>query len=209
MTKRTLVNFLLDRTGSMGVIKKQTISGFNEYLNALKKEAKDNKTKISMSLTQFDSVAVDVEYVDKDIKKVDELNEDTYQPRAMTPMYDAIGITIRETEKRMKKKRSKPKVLFVIMTDGEENASKEYDQNSIKKLLKEKEKGDWTFIYLGANQDAWANARKFGMSKGNTMSFDSKDAGDTLCSLGASVVAFTSGSNTKTRNFFKDHGDND
>ena len=78
---------------------------------------------------------------------------DTYIPRAMTPLYDSIGKTIRAIEEKAKGS----KVLFVTLTDGNENASREWTSASIKTLIKHKEDADkWTFAYIGVGQEAWA-----------------------------------------------------
>lgn len=147
----TFVVLLLDRTGSMESVKQETIGGFNGYLDELlkKPESKD----IRMTFTQFDSIAVETISDCVALKDVPRLTGETYKPRASTPLYDAIGKTIRATEPQASGK----KVLFVTLTDGEENASSEWNQDSIKTLIKEKEDKDkWTFSYIGVGPEAWA-----------------------------------------------------
>lgn len=148
---KTLVAFLLDRTGSMESVKKETIGGFNGYLDELnkKKEGKD----IIFHFTQFDTISIDVLADSVPLKNVKKLTEETYQPRGGTPLYDAIGKTIRAIEE----KANGHKVLFVTLTDGEENSSSEWTQATIKDLIKEKEsKHHWTFSYIGVSPEAWA-----------------------------------------------------
>lgn len=158
----TRVNFILDETGSMCSCARETISGFNEYIQTLKKDAKD----ILFSLTKFNSSRVEVTHKDIPLAEVAVLTDQNYRPDNLTPLYDAIGKTIAEL------KDIEGKVLVVVMTDGEENASKEYSRDKIFALIKEKEKVGWTFLYLGANQDSWANAQQFGFSKGNVTNFN-------------------------------------
>lgn len=154
-TEKTLVAFLLDRTGSMASVKQETIGGFNGYLDELlkKRESKD----ITFHFTQFDTLSVDVVHDCVPLNKVDRLTAKTYEPRASTPLYDAIGTTIRNIET----KANAHKVLFVVLTDGEENSSSEWNEKTIKALIKEKEDKDkWTFSYIGVGPEAWAaNAR--------------------------------------------------
>lgn len=182
---KIIVNFVLDETGSMSVCLNTTISGFNEYIASLK----SRKEKISFTLTKFNADAVNVVYVDKPIEDVPDLNAETYKPNHLTPLYDAIGRSINEVETKIKDKKDLS-VLFVILTDGEENASREYTQEAIFNLIKEKEAKGWAFAYLGANQDAWAVGSKMGFSKGNTMSFDTKDMRKTMAKVGGASACF-------------------
>ena len=112
------VSYILDETGSMMGFKTQTISGFNEYIKTLKA---DKLVKYKMTLTRFNSNSISIDYLDKPIADVPELTSDTYRPRDLTPLYDAIGKTITDIES---KKAVGKDILFVIMTDGQENASK-------------------------------------------------------------------------------------
>ncbi len=147
----TLVAFLLDRTGSMSSVKQETIGGFNGYLDELikKPESKD----IRFHFTQFDTVGIDVVHDCVPLNRVARLNDNTYIPRAGTPLYDAIGKTIRQIEG----KSNGDKVLFVVLTDGQENSSSEWTIEGVRKLIKEKEDKDtWTFAYVGVGPDAWA-----------------------------------------------------
>ena len=113
--KSTLVCFLLDETGSMMPYKHETIEGFNTYVDELRSE---KKTK--MMLTKFNTQSMDVgEAVS--IGEVERLDSSSYNPNHWTPLYDAIGKTIAKVDEQIDPKN----VLFVIMSDGEENSSKE------------------------------------------------------------------------------------
>lgn len=195
-TQETLVNFILDKSGSMGSVKNSTISGFNEYLNTLKKDG----NKYSFSLTLFDTVVSKV-VENETISKVKELTEVSYYPSGCTSLYDAVCSTISGV-----KEKKGQKVITIIMTDGQENSSREYNQSQMRALIQEREKkGNWTFVYLGANQDSYAVAQDFGISKMNTTNFVQSDKGmmrsmNTLatntgnfaCSATASTSAFFS-----------------
>jgi uncharacterized protein YegL len=150
-TEKTLVAFLLDRSGSMTNVITETISGFNSYLDTLtgKPEAKD----ITVHFSQFDSESLDVIEDCVPLAKVAKLNAETFKPRSWTPLYDSIGKTIRAIEDQAKGF----KVFFVTLTDGQENQSKEWNDKTIKDLIRSKEEKDkWTFSYIGIGPEAWA-----------------------------------------------------
>lgn len=161
--KETLVSFILDETGSMGSIEEATISGFNEYLQTLRK----SKDKISMTLTKFNSEKTEIVFNGKPIKDVPELSHDTYHPNHNTPLFDAIGKTINALSKTAKDKN----VLITILTDGQENASTEFNWQKIQQLIKEKQEKGWTFTFLGANQDSWHTGQMLGIPTGNSINF--------------------------------------
>lgn len=193
---KTKIVFLLDESGSMNSIKDQTVSGFNEYVDTVKKE-----TEVTMTLTKFNSAGVKVEYVNKPIKDVPHLTDSTFKPDALTPLYDALGKTISQLDEDLEKEKEEYRVLFIVMTDGEENQSREYDKDKIVKLITKKE-DDWTFVYLGADQDAWLEASKFGISSaGSTMSYSSKETGETFAKLGRATGRFMSTSKKSTKDF--------
>lgn len=181
MTKKknqvtTIVNFILDKSGSMNAIKPATISGFNEYINGLKNQ----DGNFLFSLTLFDSMDIETRYVNKPINEIEPLTDKTYQPNAGTPLYDAVISTVEKVSAEVEKMKDEPAVLVVIMTDGEENSSTKHDEKCLKDLIHRLEhKGNFTFVYMGANQDAWANAAKFGIDAGNTYSWMSTSDGAT------------------------------
>ena len=166
--KKILVNVILDRSGSMGAIRESTRTGYNDYLRELRQ---DKTTEYSITLTQFDAPGIAPEltvlYLDKPLAEVEDLKEDEYVPRGSTPLYDAIGETLRRVEG---KENGRP-VLDVVITDGQENFSKEFSKESIKALIKEKESKGHTFVFLGANIDSYAVAGAMGASAGNTSNY--------------------------------------
>ena len=186
------VIFLLDESGSMQSCKQQTITGFNEYLQTLKKENK----KVRVSLTKFHDSSVDIVYSNIPVSDAQLLREDTYLPNGMTPLYDAIGkTTANET--------AKGKTLFVILTDGQENASVEFkDINTIKAMMKQQEARGWTFVYLGADQNAWSYAQHLGLNHGNVLSYNSNDTEGAYHTLTACSLNFMAGSSNTTDNFW-------
>lgn len=155
-----IISFVLDETGSMDSIRDATIEGFNSYIKQVRKDTEGN---ITVTLTKFNSNKVEVVYSDVPIDEVPKLNRENYNPAAVTPLYDAVGATIKKVEESIKTRTRKPAVIFVVMTDGMENDSKEYKQEDIFKMIEEKKKESWTFAFLGANQDSWATSAGLGM----------------------------------------------
>ena len=169
----TLVNFILDKSGSMGSIQDSVISGFNEYINSLR----NKKGTFKFSLTMFDTESIETPYVDVDIDSVKNLSRDTYVPNAGTPLYDAVVDTIEAIYEKVQNKKNYA-IVTVIMTDGEENSSRKHDQKCMKDLIHKLEsEGNWTFTFMGANIDAYEAAHQFGISMGNTVTWQSTLAG--------------------------------
>lgn len=182
----TLVAFLLDETGSMSVCKQATISGFNEYIQTLK----GSKHDISFTLTKFNSSKKEAIYDCVDIKKVKELNDSSYTPENNTPLYDAIGATIKSIESNPKSKKTK--TLVVIQTDGEENDSHEFTREKICDLIKQKEKQGWTFVFLGANVDAYKVGASIGVKTSNTANYSVAKTGKVFNSMAVATMNYAS-----------------
>jgi hypothetical protein len=119
-----------------------------------------------------------------------------FQPRASTPLYDAIGYTVAEVEKRS---AGFDRVALVILTDGFENTSTHFKRADVLKLLREKQERDgWLVIYLGANQDAWVVGEQFGTVADNSLSVESGQFGFALDSVGRATRSYTESSNRQT-----------
>jgi len=164
--QRVLVNVILDKSGSMASKLNDVIEGFNAYLDGL---AKEDKVDYLFSLTLFDTM---VAYRDVAIPlhSVRKLNNELYVPGGNTALNDAIGITVRKVEGD---RPQVDKVITVIMTDGEENSSREWTHDAVKALIDQKEKeGIWTFVFLGAAPNAWVQGRSLGIPLGNVAQYD-------------------------------------
>lgn len=186
----TVVNFILDKSGSMESMKDAVISGFNEYVGNLHKQK-----NLLFSFTLFDSNEIEKRYVAEPIKTVATLTRDTFVPGSATPLYDAICETIKEASEKLDKDYEKYASLVVIMTDGMENSSSKYTMQDFVKLKNELEKkGNWTFVFMGANQDAWATAQKYGFSVGNTLNWTASSDGakSAMRSLSENTVMYAS-----------------
>jgi|GEM_PF-1496842 len=189
---------LLDESGSMYSNKPDTINAINTYLKKLKT---DKQINYHLTLTKFGSNNVETPIRNKPIKLVSFTDED-YHPMGGTPLYDAIGRTIGQLT-------NKKNVLFAIITDGCENMSQEYNLDSIKGLMRDKEKHGWTFIYLGADQDAWSRAKAFDMPKGNVIGYASANVNRTMGHLAMSTKQYSHAEKIGTirgtqANFFSD-----
>jgi len=197
---RTVVAVVLDKSSSMESVARETRSGFNEYITTLEN---DKNADYSVHVTLFDT---EVQKVHSDVRPqdVEELDDVNYRPGGMTALYDACMMTISKTQQFLKEGE---KVLFVIMTDGEENASKESTRDDFNKKVKELEKaGNWSFVFLGANQDAWATAQHLGFSHGNVATYTASSAGvrSAFATVANNTTAFAMNASTTTDSFFSD-----
>lgn len=177
---------VLDRSGSMGSVRESTIDAFNEYLNGL---AVDANLSARISLTIFDSESIDLIRDNLKAKDAPKLTATEYVPRGGTPLYDAIGKTVAAIDAQ--ERRDGENVALVVLTDGMENQSREHTKESIKALLGDRQKNkNWLVIYLGANQDAFAEGAKFGTAALNTMSYTTANMGATMKSAHAATSRY-------------------
>lgn len=176
MKDKTDITIILDRSGSMESVKSDTIGGFNSFLNTQQKTAGE----ASLSLVQFDD-QYDVVYLDKAIHLADKLTEETFEPRGMTALYDAIGRTINSVGQRLANLREEErpnKVLFVILTDGFENSSKEFSASKIGEMINhQRNVYKWEFMFIGANQDAILSAQEIGIPAAAALTYAANTVG--------------------------------
>lgn len=139
--RKTLVSFLLDRSGSMSQILEETLSGFNSYLDRLQSEAGD---LVEFTLVQFDSEATDTVYAGAKLKDVARLTPQNFHPRGFTPLCDAAVELIKTTKALVEAREAEsPRVVFVILTDGMENASHKYTPTDLSERIQKKIKAGW------------------------------------------------------------------
>lgn len=155
--------FILDRSGSMSGLESDTIGGFNSMLEKQRKEAGE----CNITTVLFDN-AYELLHDRIDIRAVSPMTDKEYYVRGSTALLDAIGLTINKlvsVQKNTAEDYRAEKVLFVIITDGYENASREFTSEKVKAMIeREKNQYGWEFIFLGANIDAVETARHFGIS---------------------------------------------
>lgn len=177
---------LLDRSGSMNSIKEDTEGGFAAFLT----EQKKSPGRCDVTLAQFDDSYEEV-YVGKPLASVPPL---VLTPRGTTALLDAIGRLVTTTGERlaaMPEEDRPASVLVVIMTDGLENASKEYSRGAVQKLIKEQtDTYGWTFVYLGANQDAIAVGEGLGVSRDMSMTYAGPQAAAAMQATGANISGY-------------------
>jgi hypothetical protein len=145
---------ILDKSGSMESIRMAAIDGYNETLGSIKAaQLKHLDTQEHfISLAVFCGCGIDMVYDCTPIKEADKLTMAKYDPCCMTPLYDAIGKSIKQLSKKTDKVEDAA-VLVTIITDGEENASVEWSGLAIKKLIDERKEEGWLFSYIGADHD--------------------------------------------------------
>jgi len=171
------ISVILDRTGSMEPIRDDTIGGFNSFLADQKKQP----GTATLTLVQFDSAdPYEVIHDFKLLSAVPRLTRATYVPRSMTPLLDAIGRGINDLEQNlsvMPEEEKPAHVVMLVVTDGQENASHEFTQKQITKMINKKQEDGWKFVFLSADLDAIDDALAQGVKASSAMSYDKNRAG--------------------------------
>ncbi len=179
--------FILDRSGSMAGLEDDTVGGFNAMVEKQKKEA--GEALLSAVLFSNDSTVL---YDRLDIRKVEPMTDAQYRVGGCTALLDAIGGAVRHianVHKYAREEDRPAKTVFVITTDGLENASRFYGYDEVRRMVKhEQEKHGWEFLFFGANMDAIAAARSFGIREDRAVRYKNDGAG---AKLNYSVVGET------------------
>lgn len=168
----THIIFVVDRSGSMSGIANDMIGGYNTFIE----EQKKTPGECFVSFYQFDDI---YEMVMERVKLSDvpPLTKDTYRPRNSTALYDALGKTINEYGVYLNglKEEDKPeRILFVTITDGLNNASREFNLTQVREMIKvQTETYSWDFVFLGSNIDAWEAGDSLGVARSATLQFAS------------------------------------
>lgn len=175
----TEIVFILDRSGSMAGLEKDTIGGFNAMLEKQKREP----GKALVSTVLFDNTS-DVIHDRLPLHRVPRLTDREYYVRGCTALLDAVGGAIRHisTIHKYAREEDRPeKTIFVITTDGMENASRRYDYEAVKQMIqRQKEQYGWEFLFLGANIDAAREAARFGIGEDRAANFHCDSKGTAL-----------------------------
>jgi uncharacterized protein YegL len=180
MTDKNLTEIvaILDRSGSMESLKSETIKGFNAFIS----EQKKNPGKALLTLVQFDD-QYQIDYEGVDVNDAHPLDENSYCPRGWTALFDAVGKTVKTVGERLAKtdEDKRPgQVIFVIVTDGVENASKEFVGDKIREMVKHQEENyQWTFVFLGGGDLSaqTQQGRHLGISASNTYGYSANAVG--------------------------------
>lgn len=179
MGKFTELVFILDRSGSMSGLEADTIGGFNSLIQKQKKE----EGKAVVSTVLFDDTC-EVLHDRVELEQMKPLTDEDYYVRGCTALLDAVGGAIHHIGNVHKYARAEDrpeKTLFVITTDGMENASRMYNYEKVKKMIeRQKEKYGWEFLFLGANMDAVSVAGRFGIAPERAVRYHSDERGTEL-----------------------------
>ncbi len=167
---------VIDNSGSMGMVRSDAIGGFNSFIEAQRKVEGEAVVSIYLFNDTLTQVADSV-----DVQDVTLLSTDNYITNGLTAMNDALGYTIDKVGQRitgMKRKDRPSKVIFCILTDGQENCSKEFTTTHIKNMVTHRRKNfDWEFVFLAANQDAFVTGEKYAFAASGTFNFEANSKG--------------------------------
>ena len=165
---------ILDESGSMDSIKSLIINGFSELVQSVKSiEGQFPEQEHLISMVSFNSLNNNIMHFVDPVNKLEAINDISYCPSSMTPLYDAMGFSILKLKQYLEGK-SNYNVLVTILTDGEENSSKEFSGAAIKNLVEELKTQNWTFTYIGADHDVEKMAASLSIK--NTMTFEKNSA---------------------------------
>ena len=171
--------FILDRSGSMSGLESDTIGGYNSMLEKQKNEEGEAIVTTVLFDNQYELLHDRI-----DLKGISEITDREYFVRGSTALLDAIGKTINKignAQKYTKEDQRAERVIFVITTDGMENASREYSDSKIKAMIEhQKHKYGWEFIFLGANIDAIETASRFGIAEDRAVNYNADSVGTVL-----------------------------
>jgi Mg-chelatase subunit ChlD len=192
----TQITIILDRSGSMSVVRDATVAGFNEFVNG----QKNVPGEAHVSLIQFDTEnAYELLFDRKPLAQVPQLTVEMYVPRGGTPLHDAVGRGIDDLGAKLAAtpEADRPgKVVFVIMTDGLENSSREYTAPRIAEMIQhQRERYKWEFVFLGANQDAILTGERLNIPMASSVTFAATPAGvrNLTRATSARIAAYRSG----------------
>jgi hypothetical protein len=180
------VEIILDRSGSMASLVTDTVGGINEFV-------KEQPKGTTFTLTQFDygtKVELDRTYTSAR-KKEAKITASQYQPRGLTPLLDAVGTTIERVlaEPFTKKDR----VTILVITDGYENASRDFTREKVKELVGQAKEKGFQVVFMGADIDAYGEAGSIGIGSDQTMSFAGASTGAAYSSMARSVNIYNTG----------------
>ena len=181
MNTTTHVYLLLDRSGSMASIQHEVIAGVNAFLT----EQRGAGPNAKVTIVQFDSQNDQEVVVDHArIANVRPLTHHSFQPRGGTPLLDATGLLIRRADRRADRRMVQAKapedIVFVTVTDGQENQSSRFSRQDIKKLVTAREADGWTFVFLSSDLDAYADAEHLGYTTRGMQVFSTDGRGAEL-----------------------------
>jgi len=175
---QTYYLLIVDASSSMNPLTNSTISGVNEQIDSIKQLEKEHPNQsYFMSFIHFNNV-VTVEYTNRPASSLQHISEKNYKCNGMTALLDAIGVGVRNLNESISEKveSGQASAVVVIITDGEENTSMEFDGKKIKSMIEELQAtGKWTFTFVGANIDSISTAKNYGISTHNVVQFSADE----------------------------------
>jgi hypothetical protein len=199
---KVLVNFVQDRSGSMSGCWEETLSGFKKFVEDLRKKGAMDGVEYQFSLTTFDTL-IETPIIAKPIAEVETGELAKHGPRGATALYDAVGATIENTSAD---DRGAEKIICVIVTDGHENSSREWNRESLHKTVDAKlNLGNWTFVYLGTQPETWADAGAIGVGAGSVATYQSAMARAAYCVASDALHSLACSELAGSRNLIKDY----
>lgn len=196
---KVLVQFVQDRSGSMATVWTETVSGFKTFVEELRLGAAKESIDYFLTLTTFDTL-IESPLHEKALSEVTGNEFSELQPRGSTALYDAVGKTIEAT-----KQDGYDKILTVIVTDGQENSSREWSKDALQKIIEAKiSLGNWTFTYLGTQPETWDEASSLGVGAGASATYNAANAGQTYRIMASRTTSMASSSLSGTRSFLSD-----
>ena len=172
------ISIVLDRSGSMKRIAGDIVGGFNQFL----RKQRETEGEAKVTLVQFDSEDPFEILIDGiPLREVTDLDTAAYQPRSLTPLYDAVGRMILRIDGQVTSRRklglSEEDQVVLIVTDGLENASSDYTRSQVFSMVSERREQGWVFVFLGADQDVYAEGDKVGVASANRVSWEKTKSG--------------------------------
>jgi uncharacterized protein YegL len=195
------VLFVIDASGSMAPKAADVRGGFNAYVAQLRE---DTASTYRLTAVTFDTHVATL-FTDVTLDQVPALDETNYRPGGNTALYDALGVSLDELTgalRREDKPYGEERALVIVMTDGEENSSRRFTKEQVVSAITAREAaGTWTFVYLGADQDAWAAAAGLGFVAGNVAAYAKSDTLDVYRKLARSTARYSDSAMPNVRNF--------
>jgi hypothetical protein len=185
---KVLVQFIQDRSGSMVTTWSEVLSGYKVFVDGMKKGDDADKVEYLFTLTTFDTL-IETPIKERPITEVTGSELVNYPPRGSTALYDAVGKTLESTNFQA------DKYICVIVTDGQENSSREWSKDALHAAIDAKIKlGNWTFTYLGTQPETWDDATSIGVGVGATVTYDPTKSHDTYAYMSNTLKNFASSS---------------
>lgn len=192
--KNAYITFIIDESSSMGSVREATITGINEQIDQIRKDfgTKQEEINAIVSLIKFSGTPQAV-FLHKTLDDLKNITAEDYNPDGMTAMYDAVGFAINSLNGRKDINDENTSSLVIVVSDGAENASREFNGQSVAALVsKLNDTKRWTFTYLGANQDLSKVSQATNVMVGNTATFDSHSRGGVLRAFAMNASALQS-----------------